>query len=151
MHLSPFVWFLVRLAAATLLGLAIGCEREFRGRPGGLHTTGLVAAGAASFAGIGSATGEHVIPYIVTGVGFLAGGVIFRQGLTISGINSAATIWATAAAGALAGVGLFQEALAVTTAIILVNVLADLISKAARARIERRRSEGQQQSPDADQ
>lgn len=147
----PFAWFLARLIAATLLGLAVGYEREYRGRAGGLHTNGLVAAGAASFALVGVATGEHTIPYIITGIGFLAGGVIFRQGATVSGINSAATLWATAAVGALAGVGLFREAAAVTTAIILVNVLMDPISKATRARIAHRHTDGQQNFPNADQ
>jgi putative Mg2+ transporter-C (MgtC) family protein len=101
---------------------------------------GLVAAGAAAFAGIGAVTNVPVAPYIVTGVGFLAGSVIFREGATISGINSAATIWATAAVGALAGVGFYPEALAAAITIVLVNLLMEPMSRITRERIERRKA-----------
>ncbi len=141
MHPYPFAWFLVRLAVGTLLGLAIGIRTRISRPAGRIAYRGLVAAGAAAFAAIGPATGERVIANIVTGVGFLAGGVIFRQGATVTGINSAATIWATAAVGALAGVGLFREAAAAAAAILSVNVVMEPIAKLTRERIQRRRGQ----------
>lgn len=134
----PFVGFLAHLILGTFLGLLIGYEREYRGSPAGLHTTGLVAAGAALFAGIGPLTNVNMLPNIVTGVGFLAGGVIFRRDSGVSGLNTAATIWSTAAVGALAGIGLYPEALAGTVTILLVNIFVDPISKSVRERIARR-------------
>ena len=140
-HPVPDVQILTRLTVGALLGLLVGYEREWRGRPAGLHTCGLVATGAAAFAAIapalGSGTGDRVIANIVTGVGFLAGGVILREGMNVSGLNTAATIWATAAVGAFAGVGLFREAAAVAVAILAINILMDPLSAALNARIER--------------
>ncbi len=117
--------FALRLAVGALLGVAIGFERQWRQSPAGLHTSGLVAIGAALFAllapVVGAASETRVLAAIVTGVGFLAGGVILREGLNVKGLNTAATIWATAAVGSLAGVGLFEEALLGALAIIVLN------------------------------
>ena len=125
--------FLARLAVASLIGMLIGLERQLSGRPAGLHTTGLVAAGAALFATIEpAATGSssyRIISNIVTGVGFLAGGVILRQGDSVSGLNTAATIWATAAVGVLAGLALFREAAIGALAIIGLNLLVGIGSR----------------------
>lgn len=130
--------FLFRLLAGLVLGLLIGIERQFKKRPAGLHTTALVAMGAALFATIGPAFsgsgGERVIANIVTGVGFLAGGVIFRGGGTVSGLNTAATIWSTAAVGVLAGLALYREAAVAAIAIVLMNLLMDRIARRIDAR-----------------
>ncbi|HTU80713.1 MAG TPA: MgtC/SapB family protein [Candidatus Acidoferrales bacterium] len=113
-HVVAEPGFAVRLLVAGLLGAAIGFERQWRQRGAGLHTSALVAIGAALFAllgpVLGSASETRVLANIVTGVGFLAGGVILRQGTSVTGLNTAGTIWATAAVGAFAGVGLFWEA-----------------------------------------
>jgi putative Mg2+ transporter-C (MgtC) family protein len=142
-HALPFGTFLLRLVVATGLGIVIGYERELRHRPAGLHTTGLVAAGAAVFAGIQPALGgaaDRVVANIVTGVGFLAGGVILREGANISGLNTAATIWSTAAVGALAGTGLFREAFSATVAILAINLLAEPVVNALNASREKMKS-----------
>jgi len=133
----------MRLAVGAALGLLIGFERQWRGRPIGIHTVGLVAAGAATFAAIepsleGGATTARVIANIVTGIGFLAGGVILREGGTVSGLNTAATIWSTAAVGALCGVGLFREASAATFAILIINWFLDPLSRAIGKRVSSR-------------
>jgi putative Mg2+ transporter-C (MgtC) family protein len=136
--------FLTRLAVGAFLGLLIGFERQWRGRPAGLHTTGLVAAGAAIFSAIqpalGTGTSDRVIANIVTGIGFLAGGVILREGSNISGLNTAGTIWATAAVGVLAGIGLFREATGAAIVVIAINVLMNPIENAVNARVARRRT-----------
>jgi len=103
----------LRLGAATVVGVVIGLERQLRRRAAGLQTSTLVCVGAALFATIAPSFGSNdlrIVANIVTGVGFLAGGVILRDGTNVTGLNTAATIWAAAAIGALCGVGLFYEA-----------------------------------------
>jgi putative Mg2+ transporter-C (MgtC) family protein len=133
--------FLQRLALATALGLAIGLERQWRQRTASLHTVALVAVGAALFAALpellGSTDALRVAAQVVSGVGFLAGGVILRDGFNVRGLTTAATLWATAAVGVLAGSGLAIEALAGSGVILAVNVfcfpLAGIISRIPRA------------------
>ncbi len=124
MTAAVFLW---RLGIAAILGAAVGFERQWRLRPVGMHTSSLVAIGAALFALldvlIGAGDTTRIVAGVVTGVGFIAGGVIFRTGMSVSGLNTAATIWATAAVGALAGFGLWTGAVAGAGAIILFNVL----------------------------
>lgn len=125
MHLDVFV---VRIAAALFLGVVIGMERQWRQRMAGLRTNALVAVGAALFASISilmSATQNptQVAAYIVSGIGFLAGAVIFKEGFNVRGLNTAATLWATAAVGTLCGSGFLPEAAAGAAAVIGANVL----------------------------
>ena len=130
--------FLARLGVAALLGIAIGFERQWRQRAAGLHTSSLVAIGSALFAlldlTLKAGDTTRIVAGIVTGVGFIAGGVIFRSGFNVTGLNTAATIWATAAVGALAGFGLWQQATAAGIAIILLNVVLQPLANAIDAR-----------------
>lgn len=133
-----FTVFLARLAAAALLGIAIGFERQWRQRAAGLHTSSLVSTGAALFALLDGqlAAGDttRIVAGVVTGVGFIAGGVILRSGVGVTGLNTAATIWATAAVGALAGFGLWPGAIAGAVAIIALNLLLQPLANAINAR-----------------
>ena len=92
---------LARLALAALLGAFIGLERELRGYPAGIRTVALVATGAALFTEISRITGteDRIAAGIVTGIGFLGAGLIFREGYTVRGITTAATVWSAAAIG----------------------------------------------------
>jgi len=126
--------FALRVLVGGLLGALIGFERQWRQRGAGVHTSALVAIGAALFALLGPVVGSdgetRILANIVTGVGFLAGGVILRQGASISGLNTAATIWATAAVGALAGVGQFAHAFMGAAGIVAFNLaLQPLVEK----------------------
>jgi putative Mg2+ transporter-C (MgtC) family protein len=123
----PAIELLVRVGLATLLGLAIGVERQWRSRMAGLQTMALVSMGSALFLILG-AYGFHrdvdptrVAAQIVTGVGFLGAGVIMKQGSSVIGLNTAATLWATAAVGALAGAWAWREAVAGAALIIAGN------------------------------
>jgi putative Mg2+ transporter-C (MgtC) family protein len=120
--------FITRLGLALLLGAAIGFERQWRQKSAGLRTNTLVSMGAAAFTlisfaltsqddGVYKGDATRIIGQIVTGIGFLGGGVILRDGLNVQGLNTAATIWCSAAVGSLAGVGLFIEATIVSVAI----------------------------------
>src|SRR2546426_6085864 len=98
------------MALATGLGYAIGFEREWRGKPAGERTFALIALGAAGFTAIGvegfPASAEKVIAGVVTGVGFLGAGLIFREATGgILGLTTAASAWAVAAGGGLIGGG----------------------------------------------
>jgi putative Mg2+ transporter-C (MgtC) family protein len=119
---------LLALAVAFSLGTLIGFERQWRQRSAGLRTTTLVATGAAAFAdmglrlrGVEGAT--QIIAYIVSGIGFLGAGVILKDGTNIRGLNTAATLWCSAAVGAFSGSGLLIEAVSLTLFVLAGNTL----------------------------
>jgi putative Mg2+ transporter-C (MgtC) family protein len=133
-HQLTALQYILRLSLGAALGVAIGLERQRRQSAAGVHTTSLVATGAALFAMIEPLLSDgggqsRVLANIVTGVGFLAGGVILRDGTNVRGLNTAATIWATAAVGALAGVGLYTEAALGAVVIIALNMLMEPVIK----------------------
>jgi len=131
------VEFLTRLGLAALLGICIGFEREWRQKRIGLHTESLIAIGAALFTMLDAiipGDKNRIVAGLVTGVGFLGGGVIFRNEANVSGINTAATIWATAAIGALAGFGLLWEAAVATVVVIVLNIMLENITEYISAR-----------------
>jgi putative Mg2+ transporter-C (MgtC) family protein len=119
--------FLFNISAALLMGMAIGLERQWRSHPAGLRTNTLVALGAALFVSLSllmndSGSPTRVASYVVSGLGFLGGGVILRDGLTVKGLNTAATLWCSGAIGTLAGSGFPLEALAGTAAILGIHL-----------------------------
>jgi putative Mg2+ transporter-C (MgtC) family protein len=119
--------FTFRLGVALLLGSIVGLERQYRQRMAGLRTNALVSIGAALFVMLSSvnASGDptRIAAQVVSGIGFLAGAVIFREGLSVRGLNTAATLWATAAVGTLAGFGYLYQAAIGAVAILAANVL----------------------------
>jgi putative Mg2+ transporter-C (MgtC) family protein len=127
---------LVRLVLAAALGGAVGLERELREREAGFRTHMLVSVGSALFT-IASAYGfrdflvgggnvvradpTRIAAQIVTGIGFLGAGAIIRQGLSVRGLTTAATLWVVAAIGLTTGAGYYWPAVA-TTAIALFSL-----------------------------
>lgn len=112
---SAYAHTLAGYTTAFLLGTLIGLERQWRQRSAGLRTNVLVAVGAASFSDLGmrllGADGAtRIISYVISGIGFLGAGVILKDGTNIRGLNTAATLWCSAAVGTLAGSGLHLEA-----------------------------------------
>ena len=103
-----------RLVLAAAVGGFVGLERELRGYPAGIRTLALVAIGATLFTEISQLLGgnDRVAAQIVTGIGFIGAGLIFREGYTVRGITTAATIWAVAAMGMAIGVQLYIVAIA---------------------------------------
>jgi len=101
-----------RLSLAAVLGGLIGLERELRGYPAGIRTLALVTMGSLLFTDVSQLLGgdDRVAAGIVTGIGFLGAGVIFREGYTVRGITTAATIWAAAAIGMAIGRELYLVA-----------------------------------------
>jgi putative Mg2+ transporter-C (MgtC) family protein len=130
-HLSDLT-MLGRIALATGLGYLIGFEREARGQNAGDRTFALVALGAAAFTAIGidafPTTAERLISGIVTGIGFLGGGVLLRrpdEGI-VKGLTTAAAIWSAAAVGVVAGAGRLALAAGCTALILLTLELREI-------------------------
>lgn len=126
---------LTRVGLATVLGVAIGLERQWRSRMAGLQTMALVSTGSALYLILGAYTfpgadPTRVAAQIVSGIGFLGAGVIMKQGLSVTGLNTAATLWSTAAVGALAGAWLWREALASAVIVVAVNLLLHPLAEA---------------------
>jgi len=138
-----FTTFLVALGAALGLGLLIGLERELGQHPAGLRTNALVSAGAALYVLMarsfdGGADTARVAAQIVSGIGFLGGGVILREGLTVRGLTTAATLWCSAAVGALCGAGLSTHAGIATFAVVLTNCLLNPVSRWIDQKVSKR-------------
>jgi putative Mg2+ transporter-C (MgtC) family protein len=131
--------FVIRLLLAFILGSAIGLERQWRQRMAGLRTNTLVATGSALFVMLSVMTTNDASPnriaaQVVSGIGFLGAGVIMRDGLNIRGLNTAATLWCSAAIGTMAGSGFLLEstvgAIAILAANTLLRPIAQKVNKA---------------------
>lgn len=130
--------FAIRLLTALFAGVLIGIEREWKSKPAGIRTNTMVSTGAALFvllafkiaeeAGMQTDVGR-IIGQVVTGIGFLGAGIIFKDGGGIHGLTTAATIWCSAAIGCIAGAGYFVEVAIGTAAIIFVNLLLNPFDK----------------------
>ena len=117
------IQFIENLLLAVALGSAIGIERQWRQRLAGLRTNSLVAGGSSLFVLCSQMipTGgdqSRMASYVISGVGFLGAGVIMKDGGSIRGLNTAATLWCSAAVGALAGFGLHFEAIVGAAAVL---------------------------------
>ena len=140
--LADFLNSFVSLLGAFVLGTLIGAERQYRQRGGGLRTHVLVAVGAATFVDIGMRLNGHagatqIIAYVVSGVGFLGAGVIMKQGSNVWGLNTAATLWCSAAVGACAGADIAFEAILLTGFVLAGNtLLRPLVNAINRAPID---------------
>ena len=127
---------LLRVVLAGVLGGAIGAEREIREREAGLRTHMLVAVGAALFTIVSAYAWAdfsfsqrngitfdptRIAAQIVTGIGFLGAGAIIRQGLSVRGLTTAASLWVVAAIGMASGAGYYSAA-AITTIVVLISL-----------------------------
>jgi putative Mg2+ transporter-C (MgtC) family protein len=137
------------VVVAFVLAALIGAERQWRQRSAGLRTNVLVAVGAAAFVSLGlringAAGGAQVTAYVVSGVGFLGAGVIMKDGAQVWGLNTAATLWCSAAVGALCGFGAPAEAATLTFAVLAGNtLLRPLVNAINRAPVDRTRTEAE--------
>jgi uncharacterized membrane protein YhiD involved in acid resistance len=134
---------LFKLAAAVLLGGAIGLERQIAGKPAGLRTNILICLGSAlvmdlsmHLTGADGRVGDpaRIAAQVVTGIGFIGAGTIMQSKGTILGLTSAATIWAVAAIGLTIGAGFYIEGLgAAAMVFIVLSVLGEFEHKLVRA------------------
>ncbi len=125
----------IRIVLAVVLGGIIGTEREVHDKPAGLRTHVLICAGATLFTIISiSFTGQYidasrVAAGIVTGVGFLAAGAIFRAEKQIQGLTTAADIWVIAAIGVAIGIGYYSAALLSTILVFFVLMVGRILKE----------------------
>lgn len=127
-QLYDFLDTLVSLFTAFVFGTLIGAERQYRQRSAGLRTNVLVSVGAAAFVDLanhltGADGSVRVIAYVVSGIGFLGAGAIMKEGMNVRGLNTAATLWASAAVGACAGVDMVAQSAALTVFVLAGNTL----------------------------
>lgn len=142
----------VRILAGVGLGSLLGMERQFRASTAGIRTNALVSLGATLFVIMGhygfdgeQADPTRVAAQVVSGVGFLGAGAIMKQGISVTGLNTAATLWAAAAVGTLAGAGLIWVAAIGAWLVAVANMLLRPIgekilsksSKVAEQRVHR--------------
>ena len=125
---SAYAHTIAAYATSFVLGTLIGLERQWRQRAAGLRTNVLVAVGAAAFSDLGlrllgTEGATRIISYVVSGIGFLGAGVILKDGTNIRGLNTAATLWCSAAIGTLSGSGLPAEAATLAGFVLAGNTL----------------------------
>jgi putative Mg2+ transporter-C (MgtC) family protein len=125
----PILDFVLRLGVALLLGACVGLERQWRQRMAGTRTNALVSAGASAFVmcafmvSDASRSEAQIVSYVVSGVGFLGAGVIFKDAGSVRGLNTAATLWCSAAIGAISGLGRPLHALILAAGVLVTNVV----------------------------
>jgi putative Mg2+ transporter-C (MgtC) family protein len=133
-HVADLAWWeiVIRISVAAVLGGAVGIERELREREAGFRTHLLVSVGAALFTLVSAyawrdfSFGDgvtydptRIAAQIVSGIGFLGAGAIIRQGLTVRGLTTAATLWVVAAIGMASGAGYYTAAVIATLAVLV--------------------------------
>jgi putative Mg2+ transporter-C (MgtC) family protein len=123
---------LLKLGLALLIGTIIGAEREYKNKAAGLRTLTLICLGSTLFTMISSSLGAQnetarIASNIVTGIGFLGAGAIIREGLTVSGLTTASSIWVTAALGMTVGAGEYYLAIFATFIVLAVLTLFEYL------------------------
>ncbi len=118
---------IIKIAIAFALGALLGMEREFRNKPAGFRTMIMITVGATLFTilsyRINSSTPDRIASNIITGIGFIGAGVIFKEGMKVSGMTTAATIWMAAAVGMAVGYGAYYLAGGVTLVMLFTLIL----------------------------
>jgi putative Mg2+ transporter-C (MgtC) family protein len=133
--------FSMNIGVALALGAVIGLERQFRQHTAGLRTNALVCLGAALFVSLtllidGKSDPTRIAAQVVSGIGFLGGGVILREGFNVRGMNTAATLWCSAAIGTLAGSGLLAESALGTAAVLFIHLSVRPFIRRIEARLK---------------
>lgn len=123
---TDWLQLVTKILLATALGYLIGMERELHGKVVGTRTISLIAIGSALYVlmspSILGGDNSRIIAQVVSGIGFLGAGIIFKDGDTVKGLTTAATVWCAAAIGCLVGIGMFAAAIVGTVAIMTVNI-----------------------------
>lgn len=138
-YFNPFeLSFWAAIGMSLLCGAIIGLERQLRGKPAGIRTSILICLSTTIFIHLGALTGEggdaaRVLGQVVTGVGFLGAGVIISREGTVTGVTTAAVVWALAAIGATIGFGLYAGALALSLVAVLVLWVMDSLEERVTA------------------
>lgn len=123
MDFSIYIEEAVQVSVAFIIGAVIGLEREFRSKPAGFRTMILICVGSCLYTIISKETGadnaDRIASNIVTGIGFIGAGVIFKEGITVNGLTTAALIWVTAALGMAIGYHNYPLAIVVSAMVVI--------------------------------
>jgi putative Mg2+ transporter-C (MgtC) family protein len=128
-----------RLLLALFFGVLVGIERQWHHKTAGLKTNGLVALGATTFtlvAQLGFSNPSQVAAGVLAGIGFIGAGVIIRHGDSVQGVNSAATLWVTAAGGMVIGIGRYRLAVGLLALVLVTQLLLRRMAEWIDARSE---------------
>lgn len=125
-----FLSLLPKILIATVCGMLVGWEREVKNKVAGIRTHVLVCVGAATFTSIGYLLGDgsdpsRVVAQIITGIGFLGGGVIYKHEDKLLGVTSAAFIWFMASVGVLIGLGYFVTSIIMTIGLLIMLIILE--------------------------
>lgn len=126
MELLPEYDDLMNALVAILCGSMVGAEREIKNKAAGLRTVVLICLGAAVFtmmSGFGATSDDRIAANIITGIGFIGAGVIFKGKVSVQGLTTAAVIWIAAGIGMVAGSGYYQLAFTLTICTLLILTL----------------------------
>jgi putative Mg2+ transporter-C (MgtC) family protein len=149
MQINEWEWFHYfgsRIVVATICGLIVGWERELKSKVAGIRTNVLVCVGSAILTSIAYIINKEdpntdpgrIIGQIVTGVGFLGGGVIFKMNDRITGVTTASFIWIMCALGILAGMGFVYVPIVCTAGLIILSLLFHVLEKRIEKRVNER-------------
>jgi putative Mg2+ transporter-C (MgtC) family protein len=124
MNISMYLEEVGQISAAFAVGAILGIEREFRSKPAGFRTMILISVGSCLYTLLSKDMGsdgssDRIASNIVTGIGFIGAGVIFKEGITVNGLTTAALIWITAALGMAIGNHNYPVALVVTVIVVI--------------------------------
>lgn len=123
MDISIYFEEAAQVSAAFIIGAIIGLEREFRSKPAGFRTMIIICVGSCLYTilskEIGGASTDRIASNIVTGIGFIGAGVIFKEGITVNGLTTAALIWVTAALGMAIGYHNYPLAIVVSAMVVI--------------------------------
>lgn len=150
--ITTILGFLIRMLLATVLGALIGTERQLTRHLAGILTNGIVALGSFAFCSFPFLLGEsgndftRIAAQVVSGIGFLGAGVIISDGQKVKGINTAATVWASAAVGILCTLDKFWFAVAVALMIIFSHLLLHPLAEAINKQLEYDKSTDNEQT-----
>lgn len=127
---------IIKIAISIFLGYLIGYEREQQGKVVGTRTVSLISLGAMLFVMMSSTIlggdNSRIVAQVVSGIGFLGAGIIFKDGNSVRGLTTAATIWCSAAIGCLCGFGMYKEAVLGTIGVLFVNTIFKHLKKDER-------------------
>ena len=146
-----YATFFIKLGLAVGLGMLIGLEREFQRKSMGIKTSALITLGAMLFVLMSSTMTDgdntRIVAQVVSGIGFLGAGIIFKDGTSVKGLTTAATAWTAAAIGCLVGTGMYLEAACGTAVILLINIV---ITRIELRQKKRRLAEQQNKESDTE-
>ena len=127
--------FLINLMISIVAGIIVGLERQWQKKLAGIRTTALVSFGACMFVTLSvfmagdDSSPTRMAAQVISGIGFLAGGVIIRDGFSVSGINTAATLWCSAAIGSMIGAGYPLQGIVAAFILMLMNIVLRSLSR----------------------